>query len=163
MTEEEKKEKKRKYAREYYNRKKDDPEFLAKRKAYRDKYYSTNSDVKKAQQKSYYDAKIKGKNKEYYQRYYREHKDKMREYARKWREANKEKSKAYMRKYNKKTYWLRKAKEQAKKESNKIQNLSTDKIATIFKNPAAAQHYKWLMQKRGVIKTESEVEHEVTA
>lgn len=117
----------------------------------------------KAEQKSYYDAKIKGKNKEYYQRYYREHKDKMREYARKWREANKEKSKAYMRKYNKKTYWLRKAKEQAKKESNKIQNLSTDKIATIFKNPAAAQHYKWLMQKRGVIKTESEVEHEVTA
>lgn len=162
MTEEEKKLRKREYARKWYAEHKNDPEFKAKRKAYRDKYYNCNSEVKKAQQRCYYAAKIKGKRREYYQGYYQAHKEKMNAYAKKWREANREKQRAYNRKYAKAKYHERKKQAREYKKAIAVETLPpASEIATIFKNPAAAQHYKWLMQKRGIIKTESEVEHEV--
>lgn len=100
----------------------------------------------------------------YIRRYYAEHKDKIVAYAKKWREANREKQRAYNRKYAKAKYHERKQQAREYKKAVTVESLPpADKIATIFKNPAAAEHYKWLMQKRGVLKQESEVEHEVAS
>ena len=95
MTEEEKRAKKREYARKWYAEHKDDPEFKAKRKVYRDRYY-------------------KG------------HPEQVRAYSRKNYAKHHDHKIAYVRRYY-------------------------------------AEHYKWLMQKRGVLKQESEVEHEVAS
>lgn len=161
--EEEKKARKREYARKWYAEHKDLPEFKAKRKVYRDKFYKKHpEEVKAYSRKNYaehHDQKIA-----YTRRYYAAHKDKIVAYAKKWREANREKQRAYNRKYAKAKYHERKQQAREYKKAVTVESLPpADKIATIFKNPAAAEHYKWLMQKRGVIKQESEVEHEVAS
>lgn len=163
MTEEEKRAKKREYARKWYAEHKDDPEFKAKRKVYRDRYYKGHPEQVRAYSRKNYavhhDQKIA-----YTRRYYAEHKDKIVAYAKKWREANKEKQRAYNRKYAKAKYHERKQQAREYKKMATVESLPpADKIATIFKNPAAAEHYKWLMQKRGVLKQESEVVHEVAS
>ena len=160
MTEEEKRAKKREYARKWYAEHKDDPEFKAKRKVYRDRYYKGHPEQVRAYSRKNY-AKHHDHKIVYVRRYYAEHKDKIVAYAKKWREANKEKQRAYNRKYAKAKYHERKQQAREYKKTATVESLPpADKIATIFKNPAAADHYKWLMQKRGVLKQESEVVHE---
>lgn len=77
----------------------------------------------------------------------------MRQRSRDWKESHPERYREYMEKRKEK-------KIQAVKEEAQKTLPPAEKIATIFKNPAAAAHYVWLMQSRGKLKKESEVEHE---
>lgn len=155
MTEEQKearKLKKREYAKALYLSRKDDPEFKAKRASYRKRFMERNVDRVRAKAREYYHDNQE-RIKEYHRKYYEEHKEKMRQRAKEWKEKNPERFREL----------IERRKERIKQEKEAKKELPpSDKIAAIFKNPAAAQHYKWLMQKRGKINKESEVEHEVT-
>lgn len=151
MTEEQRK-KRNEYAREYYHRMKNDPEFIAKRREYHKAYNERSVEHLREKARKFYHEN-KERISEYHRKYYMEHRDKMRQRAKKWKEDHPERLKELIER--------RKQRIQAEKEEKKVLP-PVSEIATIFKNPAAAEHYKWLMQKRGRLKQESEVEHEVT-
>lgn len=160
MNEEELKEKRRKYAKEWYQRHKDDEEFKERMRAYRKKYMEKNR------------ARVRKRQNEYYHRNI----ERMRVLSRKYYQANKEERKAYARKWRAEhpdriiEYQLRRIGE--RKERKNKQRLKvlkpTEQISRIFKNQNAAKHYQWLMHNRGLdnsssnnnIKKESEVNHE---
>lgn len=155
MTEEQKERKrakKREYAKQYYHNRKDDPEFKERVRKYRATYMERHGDKVREKGRNYYhdnhDRVLA-----YHHKYYEEHKDEMRQRSKKWKEDHPERYRELIER--------RKQRIKAEKEEKKVLPPASE-IATIFKNPAAAEHYKWLMQKRGRLKQESEVEHEVT-
>lgn len=75
----------------------------------------------------------------YNHEYYCKHRQRMLEYARNWRKANPDK----IKEYNDKQKKLRRL----KAERKKLKRINPEVQASIFRDPQAAEHFKWLAER----------------
>lgn len=89
--------------------------------------------------KKYTDEELREHNRERARRYYALHRDEMMRRNLEWRRANPEKVKGY----NDKQKELRKI----EAERKKLDRVSLEAQASIFRDPQAAEHFKWLAER----------------
>lgn len=89
--------------------------------------------------KKYTDEELKEHNRERARRYYVLHREEMMRRNREWRKANPEKVKGYNDKQKK----LRRI----EAERKKLDRASLEAQASIFRDPQAAEHFKWLAER----------------
>lgn len=89
--------------------------------------------------KKYTDEELREHNRERARRYYVLHREEMMRRNREWRRANPEKVKGYNDKQKK----LRKI----EAERKKLRKMNPEAQASIFRDPQAAEHFKWLAER----------------
>lgn len=75
----------------------------------------------------------------YNHEYYRKHRKRMLEYASNWRKANPDKIKGYNDKQKKQR--------RLQAERKKLERINPEVQASIFRDPQAAEHFKWLAER----------------
>lgn len=97
------KEKNKEYMKQYYNNKKNDEDFINKRKKYLENYKRPNESIEK-HNKKIKEWKINNKEhiKNYQKNYNKEHIEEMNKYNKEWRENNIDKIRIYQKKYSEK-------------------------------------------------------------
>lgn len=89
--------------------------------------------------KKYTDEELKEHNRERARRYYVLHREEMMRRNREWRKANPEKVKGYNDKQKK----LRRV----EAERKKLRKMNLEAQASRFRDPQAAEHFKWLAER----------------
>lgn len=133
MTLEERTEKIRATRHAYYLKHKE------KMKAYSKEWYSKHPEKWKEYQKRYSE-----KRRQYQNTYYQKNKEKILAYQKEWRKAHPDKFKAYREK-SLQNQLLGIAAKRPKRQKP-ARNFDTEKLAHIFNDPAAAAHYKKVIQ-----------------
>lgn len=123
-----------------------------KKREYMRKYRKRNHDKLEEKRKDDYSTRVRKDGmteKEYYKKYYVLHRDQIRLNSKRWRERNPEKVKAN----NARNYAKRRAERIARKGGGK--GPDTEKAKTLFKNPAMAAHFQWLVDRAKAKREES--------
>ena len=132
FTDKELEERKRERRHRYYMLHRD--ELMKKNREYRRAHPEKVKEYGRRQQ-----DKRRGKTAQYNHEYYCKHRKRMLEYASNWRKANPDK----IKEYNDKQKKLRRL----QAERKKLERINPEVQASIFRDPQAAEHFKWLAER----------------